>query len=150
MDGISAISGVGKGRQLTLEQQAEVEKLAARDRDVRTHEAAHMTSAGALASGVEYTYRLGPDGQLYAVGGRVRISIPAGLSADQMLAAAQTLRAAANAPVDPSGQDQQVAAKATALEADAQEKINEQRTQSAPTTPGQNASNPTAGLDRFA
>ena len=130
MDGMDAISSVS-GKQLTPDQRAEVAKLAARDRDVRAHEAAHLAAAGALATGVEYTYQLGPDGKLYAVGGNVKISVPGGLSAEQRLADARQLRAAANAPTDPSGQDMTVATQAGQMEADALQQLAQQRDGSA-------------------
>lgn len=123
MDAIRAISGVKGGQQLTPEELAIVAKLAARDRDVRAHEAQHMAAAGSMASGVEYTYEMGPDGKLYAVDGKVNITIPAGQTPEQALSTARQLRAAANAPSDPSGQDMTVAAQASRMEADALQKI---------------------------
>ena len=123
MDEIVAVSAVSGGRQLTPEQQAEVAKLAARDREVRAHEAAHLATAGALANGVDYTYEVGPDGKFYAVEGKVRVSIPPGQTPEQLLADARQLRAAADAPGDPSAQDMAVAAKASQMESEALEKI---------------------------
>jgi hypothetical protein len=150
MDEISAISGVTGGDKLTSEQEAKVKKLAARDREVRAHEAAHLAAAGALAGGVEYTYELGPDGKLYAVGGKVRISVPPGLTPEQRLAAARELLAAAEAPVDPSSQDMAVAAKAARMEAEALQRIAEKREQFNPTTSGPGSQAPARGLDRLA
>ena len=150
MDEISAISAVGSGKQLTPEQQRQIEKLAARDRDVRAHEAAHMAVAGALASGVEYTYQLGPDGKLYAVGGKVEVSIPLGLTPEEELAEARQLRAAADAPTDPSGQDMAVAAKASQLEAGAQQEIAKEHAKPAHGKPGSAPQNPFHRLDRTA
>jgi hypothetical protein len=123
MDEISAISGVASGKKLTPEQVAEVAKLAARDRDARAHEAAHLAAVGGLATGIEYTYELGPDGRLYAIGGKVKVSIPPGLSAEQQLAAARVIQAAADAPSDPSGQDMTVAFQASEMEATARQEI---------------------------
>jgi len=146
MDVISAIKGVTAVKALTPEQEAQVKKLAARDREVRAHEAAHLAAAGILGSGVEYTYELGPDGRLYAVAGKVRISIPAGLSPEQRLAAARELLQAAQAPGNPSGQDMIVAAKASQMEAEALQKIAEERAQSE--SPRTDAA--ARELDRFA
>ena len=138
MDGIDPINQVNGSKQLTPQERAEVARLAARDRDVRAHEAAHLAAAGSLASGVEYDYEMGPDGKLYAVGGKVKMSIPGGLSPEQALAAARQLRAAANAPSDPSGQDLSVSAQASAMEQQAQAEVDKQTSQSA--KPGQPAS----------
>jgi hypothetical protein len=150
MDGISAISAVSGGNQLTLEQQAQVQKLAARDRDVRAHEAAHLAAAGSLANGVEYTYELGPDGKLYAVGGKVKISVPPGLTPEETLAEARRLRSAANAPSDPSGQDMAVALRASEMESRALEQIAKDRSQTAQAAPGSSSQTPFRRLDRTA
>jgi hypothetical protein len=150
MDEISAISAVGSGKQLTPEQEAEVKKLAERDRDVRAHEAQHLAAAGALATGVEYSYEVGPDGKLYAVAGKVRIFIPPGLTPEEMLAVARELRAAAEAPADPSSQDMAAASKANQIEAEALQKIADEHSASARTTHGTSAQAPARGLDRFA
>jgi hypothetical protein len=56
MDEIAAVGAVSGGRQLTANEMAEVAKLAARDREVRIHEAQHAAAAGAMAGGVEYDY----------------------------------------------------------------------------------------------
>jgi hypothetical protein len=129
MGDISAISSVSGANQLTAAEVAQVAKLQARDREVRAHEAAHAAVAGSFANGIEYTYQMGPDGKMYAVGGKTKISIPAGLTPEQELAAARQLRAAANAPGDPSAQDLAVSAKASQAEAEATLKIAEQRRQ---------------------
>ena len=56
---------------LTEEQQQEVAELKSRDREVRSHEQAHLAAAGPYASGApSFTYQEGPDGRRYAVGGR--------------------------------------------------------------------------------
>ncbi|MFO1475801.1 MAG: putative metalloprotease CJM1_0395 family protein [Verrucomicrobiota bacterium] len=127
MDAIDSVGQVGGGKQLTPQDRAEIARLAARDRDVRAHEAAHLAAAGALASGIEFDYEMGPDGKLYAVGGRVKISVPGGLTPEQALAAARQMRAAATAPTDPSGQDLSVAAQASAMEAQAQAQLDQQK-----------------------
>jgi hypothetical protein len=150
MDEISAIKGVTGAKPLTPDQEAKVRKLAARDRDVRAHEAAHLAAAGALAGGVDYTYEIGPDGKLYAVGGQTRISIPAGLSPEQRLVVARDLLAAAEAPVDPSGQEMAMASRAARMEAEAMQKIAEDRNQPAPALPGSGSPDADHGLDRMA
>ena len=140
MDAISPISGLNGGRQLTPDERVEVTKLVARDREVRAHEAAHMAVAGSMASGVEYTYQMGPDGKMYAVGGKVRIIMTPGQTPEETLAKAQQLRAAANAPADPSGQDMTVAAQANVMEAEALLQIARDHDQVASSTTGSSPS----------
>jgi len=149
MDGISPISGLNGGRQLTPAEHAEVAKLMARDREVRAHEAAHMAVAGTLASDVEYTYQMGPDGKLYAVGGKVRIILTPGQTPEETLAKARQLRAAANAPLDPSGQDMIVAAEANEMEANALQEIAKEHAP-APHHPSDSPGLHPHGLDKAA
>ncbi len=104
--------------KLSDEQRIEVEELQKRDSEVRQHENAHVAAAGAYAQGVSYQYQAGPDGQRYAVSGEVSIDTsPVNDNPDATIVKARTIRAAANAPVDPSAQDRQVAAAATRMEA---------------------------------
>jgi hypothetical protein len=131
MSDISAISGISGENQLTPAEQAQLAKLQARDRDVRAHEAAHAAAAGAYANGITYTYQMGPDGKMYAIGGNTKISVPGGLTPEQSLAAARQIRAAANAPADPSSQDRVVASQASQAEAEALQKIAAEKQQGA-------------------
>ncbi|WFP50889.1 putative metalloprotease CJM1_0395 family protein [Methylomonas sp. EFPC3] len=103
--------------ELSQEQRQLVEKLKARDREVRAHEQAHLSAAGNLAvSGANYDYVTGPDGQRYASGGDVSIDVSAVAGDPQAtLLKADTIRRAALAPANPSAQDQSVAARATAM-----------------------------------
>lgn len=122
--------------------QQELRKLRAlqnRDREVRTHEQAHLAAAGSLAKGGPgFNYQRGSDGQRYAVGGEVQIDTST-VSGDPEATAskAQQVRHAALTPAQPSQQDRSVAVAATAMEArvrveiahkrieDAVEKLNE-------------------------
>ena len=101
--------------------------LRQRDREVRLHEQAHLLVAGPYAQGApSYTYQIGPDGQRYAIGGEVPIDLSAVPGNPQAtLQKALTVRRAALAPNDPSEADQAVAAKATALAAQAQQELLE-------------------------
>jgi len=104
--------------ELSDEQRKDVEELQKRDDEVRQHENAHVAAAGAYAQGVSFEYQAGPDGRRYAVGGEVSIDTsPVHDNPDATIAKAQVIRSAANAPVDPSAQDRQVAAAATRMEA---------------------------------
>lgn len=126
MDGISAIKGVGQ-EQLSPAEKAEVAKLAARDREVRAHEARHAAAAGAMAGGIQYTYQTGPDGKQYAVGGTTQVMTSPGGSPEQALEQARQLAAAANAVSDPSGKDLAVAARARQMEAQALQAIAKEK-----------------------
>lgn len=101
--------------RLTEEEQAQVAKLKARDREVRTHEQAHAAAGGAAAGAPSYSYQQGPDGRQYAVGGEVPIKASASSSDPQaaIRQLEQVVRAAL-APAQPSGQDRAVAAGAQA------------------------------------
>lgn len=114
----------GKESQLELVEQAEVRELAARDREVRAHEQAHMAVGGQYAGGVSYDYSRGPDGRLYATGGSVSIDIsPVSGDPAATITKMQQVQRAALAPAEPSGQDRAVAAQAAQLIAQARAEI---------------------------
>ena len=107
----------GKSDELSPEAAAQLAKLKQIDRQVRQHEQAHMAAAGGMVtSGASFTYQKGPDGVNYAVGGEVGISTAPGRTPEETIQRAQTIRAAALAPADPSGQDRAVAAQAGQME----------------------------------
>jgi len=110
--------------ELTEEQRQQVEELKARDREVRAHEAAHKAAAAGLrATGPNYTYQSGPDGQRYAVGGEVNIDTSPGRTPEETVRKADQIIRAARAPAEPSGQDQAVAAQAAAMGAQARSEL---------------------------
>lgn len=117
----------GPGGDLTAEEKAVVEKLKARDREVRAHEAAHAAAGGQFAGAPTYSYQQGPDGRRYAVGGEVSIDLSPGSTPEETARKADQIRAAALAPADPSGQDRAVAAAATQMKAQAQAEAATQR-----------------------
>ena len=96
--------------ELTPDEQAFLQDLKARDREVRAHEQAHASVGGIYAGAPQYEYVIGPDGQRYAVGGEVKIDVspipddPEG-TIEKML----VVREAALAPREPSAQDRRVA-----------------------------------------
>lgn len=109
--------GATSSVQLSAEQQAQVDKLKARDEQVHRHEQAHLAASGGLAvSGPSYTYERGPDGVSYAVGGEVSIDTSPGRTPEETLERARTIAAAALAPADPSATDRAVAAQARQME----------------------------------
>jgi len=116
------------GDTLTEQERLQVEKLRARDAEVRAHEAAHMAAGGAhVRGGASYSYQTGPDGKAYAIGGEVSIDVSAISGNPQAtIQKMQQLRAAALAPAEPSGADRAVAATASQTEARARQQLTEQ------------------------
>ncbi len=109
----------------TADEQRVVQQLQARDRQVRSHEQAHLAASGGLANGGPgFTFTTGPDGRRYAVGGEVRIDT-SGVPGDPeaTIRKAQQIRRAALAPADPSARDQQIAAQATVMEQQARAEL---------------------------
>ncbi|WP_293762255.1 putative metalloprotease CJM1_0395 family protein [uncultured Aquitalea sp.] len=130
--GVSTPAGTGAapGKPLSPDQQKQVNELKARDTDVRQHEQAHIAAGGAIVSGgANYTYQEGPDGKQYAIGGDVSIRMGSGDTPQEQLDNARKVKAAALAPVDPSGQDQSVAAQADLLISQAESQVNAQQAQ---------------------
>lgn len=116
-------------KQLTTDEEQQVEKLKSIDRKVRAHEAAHEAAAGGLArSGASFTYATGPDGQRYAVGGEVQIDTSA-VAGDPKatILKMQRVKQAALAPADPSAQDRSVAAEASEISAKASQELTTER-----------------------
>lgn len=109
------------GKPLSDEEKKSVEKLKARDREVKAHEQAHIAAGGGhIRGGASYDYQTGPDGSQYAVGGNVDIDTSSvSGDPDATIQKMQSVRAAAMAPADPSGQDHSVAASASAAIANA-------------------------------
>jgi hypothetical protein len=118
-------SGSGD-EQTERQQQAEqliVDALKQRDREVRAHEQAHQAVGGQYASAPSFTMESGPDGGRYATGGKVQIDISAEADPEATIRKMQQVQAAALAPVDPSGQDHAVAAKAAQIADEAPERL---------------------------
>jgi hypothetical protein len=138
-----------KSGELSPEDAAQVAKLKQIDRQVRQHEQAHMAAAGGMAtSGASFTYTKGPDGVSYAVGGEVGISTSPGRTPEDTIQRAQTIRAAALAPADPSGQDRAVAAQAAKMEMEARMELAQQSQDPAPQAEDQ-GSRRQSQVDRF-
>ncbi len=116
--------------QLTAEEEDQLKELKARDAEVRRHEAAHAAVGGQYASAPTYEFETGPDGRQYAVSGEVSIdtsTVPG--DPEATIRKMQTVKAAALAPAEPSGQDQAVAAQADAKMRQAQAELNKQKAQ---------------------
>ena len=103
--------------ELTNAEKALVTELKQIDMAVRKHEMAHVVAGGRyILSGANYSYKTGPDGKRYIVGGEVSIDtseIPGDPQAT--INKMRQVRRAALAPVDPSPQDRRVASTATSL-----------------------------------
>lgn len=100
--------------KLSPQEQKMLSELQARDAEVRQHEAAHK--AGGAPTGVaSYTYQKGPDGQMYAIGGEVSVSMKSGSTPEETIANAQAVIASAMAPANPSPQDHAVASSARVM-----------------------------------
>lgn len=113
---------------LTEQELATLQKLKARDIEVRNHEQAHQAVGGQYASAPSYDFERGPDGKNYAVSGEVSIRLPS--QADepaQVIRHADQVIRAALAPAEPSAQDRRVAAQATQAKVEAQQRLREQQ-----------------------
>ena len=106
------------------EEQAAVQKLARRDREVRAHEQAHASVGGSHAGHPNYQFTSGPNGVRYASGGHVSIDIsPVKGDPQATVEKMQQVQRAALAPANPSAQDRAVASKATAQAAEARAEL---------------------------
>ena len=138
--------------ELTESEQDLVDRLEARDAEVRRHEQAHLVAAGSLANGPpKYDYQRGPDGRNYAVGGSVSIDVSEEADPEATIAKAEQIKRAALAPAEPSGKDRQIAARADAMKLEAQQELAQERRDaaaeiaSATTAQGSEASLPASG-----
>lgn len=103
-------------RDKELQEQRQIEQLAARDREVRAHERAHAAVGGQHTGAPQLNYVRGPDGVAYAVSGEVSVSLAAVPGNPQAtLRKAEQVQQAALAPADPSSQDRLIAAKAARI-----------------------------------
>ncbi|MBN1758980.1 MAG: hypothetical protein JW863_11710 [Chitinispirillaceae bacterium] len=118
--------------ELTPDEKKQVTELKKRDREVKAHEAAHMAAGGSYVRGsATYSYQSGPDGKRYAVGGEVAIDTSPEDDPNATIRKMQTVRSAALAPANPSGQDRSVAAAASAQEAKARQELQSENKENA-------------------
>lgn len=129
-------SPTARSRELSAEQQRQVQELREIDRKVRAHEQAHIAVGRDLVrGGATFTYQVGPDDKRYAVSGEVSIDASPGRTPEETIPKAQHIRETALAPADPSAQDRSVASAASRMEAEAQlELLAKQREESAQST----------------
>ncbi|WP_250654879.1 putative metalloprotease CJM1_0395 family protein [Alkalimarinus coralli] len=115
---------------LTPEEQEIVSELAARDREVRTHEQQHQAVGGQYAGSASYSYQVGPDGVQYAIGGEVSIDISEVPNNPQAtIDKMRIVQSAALAPAEPSAQDRSVASTASRIILQAQAELASQRSE---------------------
>lgn len=128
-DAVASAFRAMDGSRLTPEEKEIVDKLKARDREVRAHEKAHLSAAGGHAvGGAHYEYRKGPDGRAYAVGGHVNVDAgPVAGSPEATLQKARALQRSATAPADPSGADAAVAIDAARMADEASKQLARER-----------------------
>ena len=114
---------------LSEDELKEVKEMSRRDREVRTHEQAHMAAAGQYArGGINIDTKTGPDGKSYAVSGHVSIDTsPVPNNPQATIQKANKIRAAAMAPAEPSSQDRAVASEATKMATEARSQIVKQQ-----------------------
>ena len=145
----SAPSGETSG--LTRAELNLIQKLQRRENEVQSHEQAHIAAGGRFVQGgATYTYRMGPDGKMYAVGGEVSIDTsPVPGDPQATLEKARQIRRAALAPAEPSAQDLQAAAKASRMAARARAEMRSEEGSQAESSGddrrGQPASEPLSG-----
>ena len=121
-DAASGDAGVSPQQQ--AQQQQQISELASRDREVRSHEQAHAAVGGSYAGAPTYSFKRGPDGQAYAVGGEVSIDVsPIPNDPAATLRKMEVVQQAALAPAEPSAQDLRVAAQAQVLAAQARSEL---------------------------
>ena len=114
--------------QLDSQELQQLSTLKQRDREVRTHEQAHLSAAGQYArGGASFTFQKGPDGHSYAVGGEVGIDVGKERTPEATITKMQTIKRAALAPANPSQADRRIAAQAAVKEATANKELLQQR-----------------------
>jgi len=136
---LNASSNKDEGvEQSSIAEQQQLQQLKNRDREVRAHELAHTSAGGRYTSSAQFSYQKGSDGKLYAVGGEVSIdtsTVPGDPKAT--LLKAQVIVRAALAPANPSAQDRNVAAQATAVIQQARVDLAAILAETSETNPGQ-------------
>ncbi len=115
------------GELLTDEEQAKVDSMKARDKEVRVHEQRHKAVGGQYAAQPSYTMERGPDGHSYVVDGEVSISVSEESTPEKTVAKMKQVYAAALAPAEPSSEDRKVAAEAKNIQHEAEAKIRKEK-----------------------
>lgn len=122
-------------QELSQEDIKLVTELQKRDKEVRTHEQAHLAAAGQYAAGgASFSFTTGPDGKRYANAGSVPIDLGKEKTPEATIQKMRIVRRAALAPASPSGADRSIAAQASAKEIQAMKEIQTESKTNAPDT----------------
>lgn len=143
-------TGVTDEQNLSEEEKRVVAQLKKIDTETKAHEKAHIAAgAGLVQGGASFTYKRGPDGRMYAVGGEVSIDTSPENDPDATIRKMQQVKRAAMAPSNPSGQDRAVAAQAAQTESDARiEKMRQQQEETETNKPGDDNEPSSTGLPK--
>jgi hypothetical protein len=126
------VKTIAGGKELTVEEQNQAEKLKKIEQEVKAHERAHMAAgSGLVMGGASYVYQRGPDGKMYAVGGEVKIDTSRENDPEATIRKMQNVRRAALAPAQPSATDRSVAAQASQIEAQARIERSKEKAEAA-------------------
>ena len=127
-DARSAAKPEGAEAQLNEQQHQELQKLKQRDREVRTHEQAHLAAGGAHVGAISLQFTQGPDGKRYAIEGSVPIDLSP-VEGDPLatIRKMQQVQRAALAPAGPSSADRRIAAQARRAEQQARAELTAQK-----------------------
>ncbi|MEA3639759.1 MAG: putative metalloprotease CJM1_0395 family protein [Lamprobacter sp.] len=116
--------------ELSPQELRLIDQMKQTDREVRQHELAHQIVGGPYTGSAQYEYRIGPDGQRYAVAGKVSVDYgPVTGDPRATIDKMQIVISAALAPADPSPSDYQVAARARQYLLMAQLELSQQQTE---------------------
>ena len=120
----NSADGEERTRAQALEQSRVISELKSIDQEVRAHESAHASVGGSVTGAPSFSYKQGPDGKRYAVGGEVSVDLSSVKGDPQAtIAKMKKVHAAALAPVNPSVQDTRIASTATQLGLQAQSEL---------------------------
>ncbi|OGV69587.1 MAG: hypothetical protein A2283_02155 [Lentisphaerae bacterium RIFOXYA12_FULL_48_11] len=93
-----------------------ISELEARDREVRSHEQAHIALLGRYAiGGPSFNYQMGPDGRAYAVGGSVTVDLSTEATPEATAMKARIIGRAAMGGGESSNADRAVALAASRM-----------------------------------
>jgi hypothetical protein len=109
-------AGAEKNKADVFAEEKQINDLKQRDQEVRSHELAHSAVGGAATGAPSYSFQVGPDGKKYAVDGEVSVDLSrVSGNPRATISKMQKVHAAALAPVNPSTQDNRVAASAASI-----------------------------------
>ena len=116
--------------EILLEQKAQVETLAIRDREVRSHERSHRSTGGSLAESSSVSFKQGADGVKYASSGDVSIDVsPVEGDPLSTIKKMRVVQQSASAPAEPSASDRAVVTAATRTLVQAQNELVAQKSE---------------------